>query len=68
MEKVQTVSEKTKKLQLIYGNPSVHGVWRFSDPPVGSMENATNQKSDFFFFLTMVKMYSNKPRTNHLGI
>ena len=30
---------------------SVHGVWRFSDPPVhvGHMENAKNQKSEFFF-------------------
>ena len=37
---VQTMSEETKKLKLIYGNPPVHGVWRFSDPPVGPMENA----------------------------
>ena len=42
---------------------------KVSDPPVEPMENAKNQKSEFFFFLTMVKMYSNnKPRINHLGI
>ena len=61
------MSEKTKKLKLINGNPLVHGVWRFSDPPVGPMENAKNQKSELFF-LTTVKMYSNKPRINHPGI
>ena len=60
MEKVQTMSEKTKKqnktkqnktkqMKLIYGNPPVHGVWRFSDPPVGPMEDAKNKKSEFFF-------------------
>ena len=48
MEKVQTMSEK-KKLKLIYGNPPTHGVWRFSDPPVGPMENAKNKISKFFF-------------------
>mgnify|MGYP005717244185 CR=1 FL=1 len=49
MERIQTMSEKTKKLKIFHGNPSVHGVWRFSDPPVGPMENAKNQKSEFFF-------------------
>ena len=29
--------------------PPVHGVWRFSDPPVGPMDNAKNQKCEFFF-------------------
>ena len=49
MEKVQTMLEEINKLKLIYGNPPVHGVWRFSDPPVGPMENAKNSKSEFFF-------------------
>ena len=42
MGNVQAMSEETKQLKLIYGNPPVHGVWRFSDPPVGPMENAKN--------------------------
>ena len=68
MEMVQTMSEKTKKIKLIYGNPPppVHGVWKFSDPPVGPMEKAKIKNLNSF--LTMVKMYSNKPRINHFGI
>ena len=49
MGKVETMQEKTQKLKLIYGNPPVHGVRRLSDPPLGSMENARNQKSEFCF-------------------
>ena len=56
MEKVQTMSEKTKKNKkkewnwsMVTPPPPVHGVWRFSDPLVGPMENAKNQKSEFFF-------------------
>ena len=37
-----------KKLKFIHGNPPVHGVWKFSDPPVGPMENAKNPKSESF--------------------
>ena len=49
MEKVQTMSEETKKLKLIYGNPpAVHGVGRFSDPPVGPTENAKNYGQNVF--------------------
>ena len=50
MEKVQTMSEKTKKVKSIHGNP-LYGVWRFSDPlPLGLMENAKqNEKPEFSF-------------------
>ena len=34
---------------------------------VGPMENAEKEK-DLNSFLTIIKMYFNKPRINHLGI
>ena len=68
MEKIQTNHiREDKKLKLIHGNPPVHGFWKFSDPPVGPMENAQKVKN-LDSFLTMGKMYSNMPRINHLGI
>ena len=49
MKKAQRVSEKKEKLKLIDGKPPEHGVKRYSDLPVGPMENAQNQKSEFAF-------------------
>ena len=50
-EEGQNHVRKVKTIEIDNGNPPalVHGVWKFSDPPVGPlMENAKNQKLEFF--------------------
>ena len=50
MEKVNTMSCKVNKLKSVSGDPPVHRVLSFTDPPpFRPMEKAKNQKFEFYF-------------------